>query len=54
METEIQSPNNAQKRSRVEFENGNAVQVKPNGDSVQDDGIYNCRSSFSITVADVP
>lgn len=40
METEIQSLNNAQKRSRADFENGNAIQAKPNGDSIQNDGIF--------------
>ena len=40
METEIQSPNNAQKRSRADFENGNAIQAKPKGDSIQNDGIF--------------
>lgn len=52
METEAQSQINAQKRSRADFEDGNAVHTKPNGDPVQNDGIYFYRSFHSIHLAD--
>lgn len=52
MENETQSPNNAHKRSRADFENGNAIQSKPDGDSVQNDGIYARRSYSSTPLAD--
>ena len=44
METEAQPPSNAQKRSRADFEDENANQIKPDGDSVPNDGIYNCEA----------
>lgn len=52
METDVQLPNNAHKRSRANFEEGNALQTKPNGDSLQNDGIYIRRSCSSIHLAD--
>lgn len=52
METEIQSPDNAHKRSRADFEDGNAIPAKPNSDSVQNDGTYIHRSSSSTHLAD--
>ncbi len=52
METEIKSPSNAQKRSRADFEDGDALQIKPNGDSVQNDGIYTRTSCFFTSLAD--
>lgn len=50
METE--SPDNAHKRSRADFEGGNAIPAKPNSDSVQNDGTYIHRSSSSTRLAD--
>lgn len=52
METEIQSPNSGQKRSRADFEDGNATQAKPNGDSAQNDSISISRSYSSTFLAD--
>ena len=36
MENGTSFPSHTQKRSRADFEAGDAIQVKPNGDSVQD------------------
>ena len=52
METQIKSSNHAQKRSRADFEDGNAIQAKPNGDSTQNDGRYILRSCSSTPLAD--
>ena len=52
MESELQPPKNAQKRSRAEFEDGNLTQASPNGDLVQNDGKYILRSSSSTPLAD--
>lgn len=52
METEIDSANNAHKRSRADFEEGNAIQAKPNGDLVENDGTYLRRSFSSTPLAD--
>lgn len=51
METDIKSSNNVSKRSRAEFEDGNAIQAKPNGDSLQSDGIFIRRSCSFIPLA---
>lgn len=52
METGIQSPSSAHKRSRADFEDGNAIQAKPNGNSVQTDGPYIPKSCSSTLLAD--
>ena len=52
METQIKSSNHAQKRSRADFEDGNAIQAKPHGDSTQNDGRYILRSCSSTPLTD--
>ena len=52
MDIETQSPNNAQKRSRAQFEDANAVRPQPNGDSVQNDGTHIRRSCCAGPLAD--
>ena len=51
METEIQPSSNAQKRSRADFEDENAV--KPNGDTVQNDGIHSCASPSATSLTNI-
>ena len=56
MDTETQPPNtsNAQKRSRAHFEDENALQVKPKGDSVQNNGTqFSCRNPSPISSSDI-
>ena len=56
MDTETQPSNtsNAQKRSRAHFEDENALQVKPNGDSVQNNGTqFICRNPSPISPTDI-
>ena len=52
MEAEVQSSNNAQKRSRADFEDVDAVQARPNGDSVEPDSNSIRRSCSTIVTAD--
>ena len=52
METNTLTSNNAQKRSRAEFEDGDAIPVKPNGDSIQSDGIHSRRNPSSTSRTD--
>lgn len=52
MEAETDTLSNAHKRSRTEFEDGNANQVKPNGDSIQNDGTHCRRKIFLYHLAD--
>ena len=52
METKISPPNGPQKRSRAQFQDDDAVQVKPSGDSIQDDGIHSRTDNSSTSRAD--
>ena len=52
MENTASPPNMAQKRSRAQFQDDDAVQVEPSGDSIQDDSIQSLTNPSSTPRAD--